>query len=123
MPHYAAFDVSNGETAIDVIDEAGATVWRSKCASDPEVLTQALRRHAPDLVRVGDRSLDALALHTCKALGLTPARHQSGEIDRTGGITQRGDRLMRTYLFEAAASLLVWVRQDSALQRWDRDLA
>lgn len=55
-------------------------------------------------------------------LGLTPARHQSGEIDRTGGITRRGDRLMRTYLFEAAASLPDRAL-DSALQRWDRDLA
>ena len=52
----------------------------------------------------------------------TPARHQSGEGDRTGGISRRGDRLLRTYLFEAAASLLVRVRQDSALKAWGRDL-
>lgn len=55
-------------------------------------------------------------------LGLTPAQHQSGEVDRTGGISRRGDRLMRTYLFEAAAILLVRVRQDSALKTWGRDL-
>jgi len=30
---------------------------------------------------------------------------------------------MRTYLFEAAASLLVRVRQDSALKAWGRALA
>ena len=56
-------------------------------------------------------------------LGLAPSRYQSGEIDRTGGISRRGDRLMRTYLFEAAASLLVRVRQDSAIKAWGRDLA
>jgi transposase len=56
-------------------------------------------------------------------LGLTPARHQSGETDRSGGISRRGDRLMRTYLFEAAASLLIRVRQDSALKTWGRALA
>jgi transposase len=56
-------------------------------------------------------------------LGLTPTRHQSGEVDRTGGISRRGDRLMRTYLFEAAASLLIRVRQDSALKTWGRALA
>lgn len=39
MPHYAALDVSNEETAIHVIDETGATVWRGKRASDPDVLT------------------------------------------------------------------------------------
>jgi len=304
MPHYAALDVSNDETAIHVVDEAGRTVWRGKRASDPEALAAALRRHAPDLVRVGletgfltpwlyhslkaiglpivclearharaatalqrnktdandaeslaqlvrtgwyrearvksfaahavrhlvgaraqlkgvsvdlsnqirsilktfglragkgaghpfairvrellkgrpslaaiidpllaawqavreqiavlDRRLIRLAkgdptcrlLMTCPGvgvivatsfaasieapehfrrsrsvgayLGLTPARHQSGETDRTGGISRRGDRLMRTYLFEAAASLLIRVRQDSALKTWGRDLA
>jgi hypothetical protein len=56
-------------------------------------------------------------------LGLTPTRHQSGETDRSGGISRRGDRLMRTYLFEAAASLLNRVRQDSALKTWGRALA
>ena len=53
MPHYAALDVSNEETAIHVVDEAGRTVWRGKRASDPEALATALRRHAPELVRVG----------------------------------------------------------------------
>jgi transposase len=28
-------------------------------------------------------------------LGLTPVRHQSGQVDRTPGISRRGDRLMR----------------------------
>src|SRR5215210_2100624 len=123
MPHYAALDVSNDETAIHVVDEAGRTVWRGKRASDPEALAAALRRHAPDLVRVGletgfltpwlDHSLKAIGLpieapeHFRRSrsvgayLGLTPARHQSGETDRSGGISRRGDRLMRTYLFEA----------------------
>jgi transposase len=304
MPHYAALDVSNEETAIHVVDEAGHTVWRGKRASDPEALATALRRHAPDLVRVGletgfltpwlyhslkaaglpvvclearharaattlqrnktdakdaetlaqlvrtgwyrearvksfaahavrhlvgaraqlkgvsvdlsnqirsilktfglmagkgagrsfairvrellkgrpslaaivdpllaawdavreqiavlDRRLIRLAkgdptcrlLMTCPGvgvivatsfaasieapehfrrsrsvgayLGLTPTRHQSGETDRTGGISRRGDRLMRTYLFEAAASLLIRVRQNSALKTWGRALA
>jgi len=304
MPHYAALDVSNEETAIHVVDETGATVWRGKRASDPEVLATALRRHAPELVRVGletgpltpwlyhsckalglrssawtrvmpeprqlcnatrpdardaetlaqlvrtgwyrearvkscaahavrhlvgaraqlmgvsidlsnqirstlqtfglmagkgmgrtfearvhdliearpavaaivepllaawravrtqigilDRRLITLAksdatcrlLMTCPGvgvivatsyaaaieapehfrhsrsvgayLGLTPVRHQSGQADHSGGISRRGYRLMRTYLFEAAASLLVRVRQDSALKAWGRDLA
>ena len=56
-------------------------------------------------------------------LGLTPTRYQSGETDQTGGISRRGDRLMRTYLFEAAASLLIRVRQISALKTWGRALA
>ncbi len=64
MPHYAALDVSNEETAIHVLDETGRTVWRGKRASDPEALATALRRYAPELVRVGLETgfLDALAL-------------------------------------------------------------
>src|SRR3954451_3449710 len=53
MPHYAALDVSNAETAIHVLDETGRTVWRGKRPSDPEALATALRRHALELVRVG----------------------------------------------------------------------
>lgn len=39
-------------------------------------------------------------------LGLTPRRNQSGEIDTSGKISRWGDRLLRTYLFEAATVLL-----------------
>ncbi len=72
MPHYAALDVSNAETAIHVVDEAGRTVWRGKRASDPEALAGALRRHAPDLVRVGLETgfLTPWLYHSLKALGL-----------------------------------------------------
>ena len=38
--------------------------------------------------------------------GLTPRRHQSGEIDRMGGISKCGDAMMRTVLFEAAQAML-----------------
>jgi transposase len=51
-------------------------------------------------------------------LGLTPRRHQSGEIDHNGGVPKRGDRLLRSYLFEAAACLLVRVQRPSALKAW-----
>src|SRR5919206_1783547 len=72
MPHYAALDVSNRETAIHVVDETGRTVWRGKRASDPEALATALRRHAPDLVRVGLETgfLTPWLYHSLKALGL-----------------------------------------------------
>ncbi len=51
-------------------------------------------------------------------LGLTPKRHQSGEIDRSAGVSKRGDKLLRSYLFEAAACLLVRVQRTSALKEW-----
>jgi transposase len=51
-------------------------------------------------------------------LGLTPARWQSGAIDRRGGITKQGDGLVRAYLYEAAVSLLERQKRDCALRRW-----
>src|ERR671917_112571 len=72
MPHYAALDVSNNQTALHVVDEAGRTVWRGKRASDPEALAAALRRHAPDLVCVGLETgfLTPWLYHSLKAVGL-----------------------------------------------------
>jgi len=41
--------------------------------------------------------------------GLTPSKYQSGEIDRTGGISRCGDEMMRVMLYEAATSCwCVW---------------
>ena len=40
------------------------------------------------------------------ALGLTPRRQQSGEIDRMGGISKSGDAMTREMLFEAALVLM-----------------
>ena len=35
-------------------------------------------------------------------VGLTPRRHQSGEIDYDSGISKSGDTMLRTMLYEAA---------------------
>ncbi len=55
--------------------------------------------------------------------GLTNRRYQSGEVDRGGRISKQGDRLMRTYLFEAAGVLLTRVRKWSALKSWGMRIA
>ncbi len=39
-------------------------------------------------------------------VGLTPRRHQSGEIDYNGDISKSGDTMLRTMLYEAAQTLL-----------------
>src|SRR5271166_2954127 len=41
------------------------------------------------------------------AFGLTPAKYQSGERDRTGGISRCGDEMMRAMLYEAAQIMLI----------------
>ena len=56
-------------------------------------------------------------------LGLTPRRFQSGEEDDAGHIARCGDRLLRTYLFEAAGIILHRVSRRSALKAWGTRLA
>jgi transposase len=51
-------------------------------------------------------------------LGLTPRRHQSGEVDGSGRISKRGDGLARHMLYEAANSLLSRVRTWSPPKAW-----
>ena len=55
--------------------------------------------------------------------GLTPRRHQSGEIDRMGGISKCGDAMMRTMLFEAAQSMLTRTIKWSWLKAWGMKIA
>ena len=50
--------------------------------------------------------------------GLTPSRHQSGESDRTGGISRCGDEMMRVMLDEAAQIMLVRSVKWSWLKAW-----
>ena len=51
-------------------------------------------------------------------LGLTPRRKQSGETDINGRISRWGDRLLRTYLFEAATVLIYRTKRWSSLKAW-----
>ena len=56
------------------------------------------------------------------ALGLTPRRYQSGELDRTGRISKCGDGMLRSLLFEAAQVLLTRAG-GSWLKEWGLQLA
>jgi transposase len=55
--------------------------------------------------------------------GLTPSKYQSGEIDRTGGISRCGDEMMRAMLYEAAQILLVRSTKWSWLKAWAMQIA
>jgi transposase len=55
--------------------------------------------------------------------GLTPRRHQSGEIDRIGGISRCGDAMMRTMLFGAAQVMLTRTIKWSWLKAWGVKIA
>jgi transposase len=55
--------------------------------------------------------------------GLTPSKYQSGELDRTGGISRCGDEMMRAMLYEAAQILLVRTTKWSWLKAWAMQIA
>jgi len=52
------------------------------------------------------------------ALGLTPGKYQSGEVERSGPISKWGDKLARRCLYSAANVLLTTVRARSELKSW-----
>lgn len=55
--------------------------------------------------------------------GLTPKRYQSGEVDISGRISKCGDNMMRSYLFEAALTLMTRVKKWSSLKAWAMQIA
>ena len=55
--------------------------------------------------------------------GLTPCKYQSGQNDRTGGISRCGDEMMRMMLYEAAQSMLVRSAKWSWLKTWAMKIA
>jgi transposase len=55
-------------------------------------------------------------------VGLTPRRYASGEVDWSGRISKCGDRMLRTYLFEAAGVLLTRVAHWCKLKAWGHRL-
>ena len=57
------------------------------------------------------------------AFGLTPSKYQSGESDRTGGISRCGDDMMRMMLYEAAQSMLFHSSKWSWLKAWAMKVA
>jgi transposase len=55
--------------------------------------------------------------------GLTPAKYQSGQNERTGAISRCGDEMMRMMLYEAAQSMLVRSAKWSWLKAWAMKIA
>jgi transposase len=57
------------------------------------------------------------------ALGLTPRKYASGEVDYDGHITKCGDAFVRMHLFEAAKVLMSRAGKPSELKSWGLRLA
>ena len=82
------------------------------------VVTALTFRHTID-----DPSRFSSAAQVGAYLGLTPRRKQFGELDRNGKISRWGDRLLRSYLYEAASVLLHRTKRWSGLKAWGMRLA
>jgi transposase len=74
-------------------------------------------------VRVKDLDPTRFKRSRSVGAGLTTRRYASGEIDWTGRISKCGDKMLRTYLCEAANVLLTRIAKWLALKAWGVRLA
>ncbi|ANN60755.1 IS110 family transposase [Mesorhizobium loti] len=72
MKQYVGLDVSQRETSVCVVDDAGKTVFQGKAKSDPGALTELLRKRAPHAERIGFETgaMSSWLWHELKRVGL-----------------------------------------------------
>lgn len=93
--------------------KADETTRRLMTVPGVGVVTALTFRHTID-----DPSRFKAATQVGAYLGLTPRRRQSGESDLNGHVSRWGDRLLRTYLYEAASVLLHRTKKWSSIKAW-----
>lgn len=98
---------------IAALARADETTCRLMTVPGIGVVTALTFRHTID-----DPSRFRSAATVGAYLGLTPRRKQSGESDTNGKTSKWGDRLLRTYLFEAASVLLHRTKKWCTLKAW-----
>lgn len=96
MEQYIGLDVSLKDTFISV-REGGKRIWRGKCASDPAIITQTIRMHAPNVQRVVFETgpLSVWFYHALTAQGVPviciDARHAKAALDMAPNKTDVND--------------------------------
>lgn len=96
MGEYIGLDVSLKETAISIRRE-GKRVWRGKCPSDPRLLAETIRRHAPAAKRVVFETgpLSVWFFHALTEEGIPAicidARHAKAALDMAPNKTDAND--------------------------------
>jgi len=94
MAEYVGLDVSMKETAVSIRRD-GKRIWRGKCASDPRLIAEVIRRRAPGATRVVFETgpLSVWFYHALTAEGLPAicidARHAKAALDMAPN--NRGD--------------------------------
>src|SRR3974390_1091018 len=76
-----------------------------------------------DLSRHRRRAVSLSDLQGGRGIVWTDAKHQSGEINRTGAISKCGDEMMRVMLYEAAHIMLTRTTKWSWLKAWAMKIA
>ena len=96
MAEYVGLDVSMKETAVSIRRD-GKRIWRGKCASDPKILAEVIRRRAPEVARVVFETgpLSVWFYHALTAEGLPAicidARHAKAALDMAPNKTDAND--------------------------------
>ncbi|MBO9136982.1 IS110 family transposase (plasmid) [Rhizobium sp. B230/85] len=96
MNEYIGLDVSMKETAISVRRD-GKRIWRGKCPSDPKLLAEVIREHAPNARRVVFETgpLSVWFYHGLSSEGLPAicidARHAKAALDMAPNKTDAND--------------------------------
>jgi len=123
MDEYIGLDVSLKETAISVRRDGGR-VWRGKCASDPRLLAEVIRKRAPHAKRVVFETgpLSVWLFHALTAEGLPAicidARHAKAALDMAANKTDANDADGLAHLAEVGFFREVRVKgYDSMLTR------
>jgi transposase len=123
VDQYIGLDVSLKDTAIS-IREDGKRIWRGKCSSDPKLLAQMIRKHAPHTKRVVFETgpLSTWFYHALTAEGVPAicieARHAQKVLDETLNKTDANDADGLAQLAEAGFYKAVRVKAfDSMLTR------
>src|SRR5271168_3423814 len=107
MTHYIGLDESQKLTAICVVDDSGRRLWRGQCASDPEPIERAVRRHGEEDARIGIETgpMTPWLVHELRARGLSvtclDARHARAALKMQINKTDQNDaeglaQIMRT---------------------------
>lgn len=96
MEQYIGLDVSLKDTSISVRQD-GKRIWRGKCASDPKLLAEVIRKRAPHPKRIVFETgpLSVWFFHALTAEGLPAicidARHAKAHLDMAPNKTDAND--------------------------------
>lgn len=96
MDEYIGLDVSMKDTAVS-IRRAGERIWRGKCPSDPKLIAELIRKHAPGAKRVVFETgpLSVWFYHALRQEGLpaicVDARHAKAALDMAANKTDAND--------------------------------